>query len=251
MRAAPPALNPATPAAAAHPLATPTRYRSQTAERAFWVEEGQVEGTLPRELEGTLLRNGPGLFEVGGKRIPQPFDGDGLVAMFAFKGGRAFFANRYVRTEGEAACCVCATGGSGSVGLWLATPLLPPTPPCSAAFLREQAEGRMLYRGAFSVGNPAESGLWNRECRVVGAAATCVAVAVGTCDRACTTVVVVPPSQPSTSASRAWPTLAWCTGAARRWRCTSVTCRTSCRPQTCAPRGRRCKCRARPPTLAR
>lgn len=33
-------------------------------------------------------------------QIPQPFDGDGLVAIFAFKGGKAFFANRYVRTEG-------------------------------------------------------------------------------------------------------------------------------------------------------
>lgn len=41
-----------------------------------------------------------GLFEVGGVKIPQPFDGDGLLAIFAFKGGRAFFANRYVRTKG-------------------------------------------------------------------------------------------------------------------------------------------------------
>lgn len=39
-------------------------------------------------------------------QIPQPFDGDGLLAIFAFKGGRAFFANRYVRTEGEAAAIV-------------------------------------------------------------------------------------------------------------------------------------------------
>ncbi len=39
----------------------------------------QVEGTIPPELRGTLLRNGPGLFEVGDKRIAQPFDGDGMV----------------------------------------------------------------------------------------------------------------------------------------------------------------------------
>lgn len=39
----------------------------------------QVEGTIPKDLEGTLLRNGPGLFEVGNKKIAQPFDGDGLV----------------------------------------------------------------------------------------------------------------------------------------------------------------------------
>jgi carotenoid cleavage dioxygenase-like enzyme len=41
----------------------------------------QIEGTLPAELQGTLLRNGPGLFEVGTKRIPQPFDGDGMVSV--------------------------------------------------------------------------------------------------------------------------------------------------------------------------
>lgn len=28
-----------------------------------------VEGSIPAELEGTLLRNGPGLFEVGGKKV--------------------------------------------------------------------------------------------------------------------------------------------------------------------------------------
>ena len=36
-------------------------------------------GTIPRELSGTLLRNGPGLFEVGGQPISQPLDGDGMV----------------------------------------------------------------------------------------------------------------------------------------------------------------------------
>ena len=68
-----------------------------------------------------LLRNGPGLFEVGGMKVPQPFDGDGMIALFAFKDGRAFFANRYVRTAG---------------------------------FVAEQQAQRLLFRGAFSVGNP-------------------------------------------------------------------------------------------------
>lgn len=40
----------------------------------------QVEGVIPPELSGTLLRNGPALFEVGGRRITQPFDGDGMVS---------------------------------------------------------------------------------------------------------------------------------------------------------------------------
>ena len=36
-------------------------------------------GELPKELSGTLLRNGPGLLEIGGKPLTQPLDGDGMV----------------------------------------------------------------------------------------------------------------------------------------------------------------------------
>ena len=38
-----------------------------------------LTGELPKELEGTLLRNGPGLLEIGGKPLTQPLDGDGMV----------------------------------------------------------------------------------------------------------------------------------------------------------------------------
>lgn len=43
-------------------------------------------------------------------QIPQPFDGDGMLATFAFKGGKAFFANRYVRTEGEGSLAAVEAG---------------------------------------------------------------------------------------------------------------------------------------------
>lgn len=85
-------------------------------------------GTIPPELSGTLLRNGPALFEVGSQPIPQPFDGDGMAAQFAFRGGRVFFANRFVRTE---------------------------------AFVKEQQAGKMLFRGAFSTGAPEGQWLFN------------------------------------------------------------------------------------------
>ncbi len=39
----------------------------------------QVEGEIPEGLEGTFYRNGAGLFEIGGQRIKQATDGDGLV----------------------------------------------------------------------------------------------------------------------------------------------------------------------------
>ncbi|KAK9906660.1 hypothetical protein WJX75_005713 [Coccomyxa subellipsoidea] len=87
-----------------------------------------IEGKIPEELKGTLLRNGPGLFEVGGVGISQPLDGDGMVCSFAFKDGRVFFRNRFVRSE---------------------------------AFIAEQQAQKMLYRGAFSVGNPSGGFFFN------------------------------------------------------------------------------------------
>jgi len=78
-------------------------YTSQHEENAFFVEDEWIEGSIPKELQGTLLRNGPAMYEIGGKKIPQPFDGDGMLATFCFPGnGRApFFTNRFVRTKGR------------------------------------------------------------------------------------------------------------------------------------------------------
>ncbi|MFM7577228.1 MAG: carotenoid oxygenase family protein, partial [Microcystaceae cyanobacterium] len=50
-------------------------YTSQTQE---WDTELTItEGNIPQGLKGTLFRNGPGLFEIGGIPIRHPFDGDG------------------------------------------------------------------------------------------------------------------------------------------------------------------------------
>jgi hypothetical protein len=42
---------------------------------------GICAGRIPEELEGTLLRNGPGLFDIGSTAVNQPFDGDGMVQL--------------------------------------------------------------------------------------------------------------------------------------------------------------------------
>jgi all-trans-8'-apo-beta-carotenal 15,15'-oxygenase len=59
-----------------------------------------VEGTLPASLDGTLYRNGPGLFGVAGERYPHWFDGDGAVSAVRLEGGRARGAVRLVQTDG-------------------------------------------------------------------------------------------------------------------------------------------------------
>lgn len=105
-------------------------FQSQFTEHAFYVDQSQIEGELPKDIQGTFIRNGPGIFEIGGQRINQPFDGDGMLASFAFPGeGRPpFFCNRLVRTE---------------------------------AFVKEQQANKMIYRGAFSIGNPSGDGFYN------------------------------------------------------------------------------------------
>ena len=39
----------------------------------------RITGNLPKALNGTLLRNGPGLFERAGRRKRHLLDGDGLI----------------------------------------------------------------------------------------------------------------------------------------------------------------------------
>jgi len=60
----------------------------------------EVEGQLPRELRGTLFRNGPGLLEVYGTPLVHPIDGDGMVCSIKFEDGKAHFRSAYVKTTG-------------------------------------------------------------------------------------------------------------------------------------------------------
>lgn len=58
-----------------------------------------TEGKLPKELVGTLYRNGPGGHEVGGRRYEHWFDGDGLINAFRFADGALEHKGRFVETE--------------------------------------------------------------------------------------------------------------------------------------------------------
>jgi all-trans-8'-apo-beta-carotenal 15,15'-oxygenase len=59
----------------------------------------RVEGALPAALQGTLYRNGPGRFELGGVRKTHLLDGDGMIQAFDFCDGKVRYRNRFVRTE--------------------------------------------------------------------------------------------------------------------------------------------------------
>jgi all-trans-8'-apo-beta-carotenal 15,15'-oxygenase len=94
-------------------------YQSLTQEHNYWIDD--IRGTLPADLEGTLFRNGPGRLDVHGQPLQHPFDGDGMICSFAISQGRAYFRNRFVRTQG---------------------------------FVEEEAAGRVLYRGTFGTQKP-------------------------------------------------------------------------------------------------
>lgn len=57
-------------------------YQSQPNEYEYFIED--IEGKVPEELQGTLFRNGPGLFDVQGTPLQHPFDGDGMVCAISF-----------------------------------------------------------------------------------------------------------------------------------------------------------------------
>ncbi|MEM7795254.1 MAG: carotenoid oxygenase family protein [Cyanobacteria bacterium P01_C01_bin.118] len=94
-------------------------YRSQPNEYAY--EINNIDGTIPADLEGTLFRNGPGLLDVAGHPVHHPFDGDGMIASISISQGKAYFRNRFVRTEG---------------------------------YVKEQTAGKPLYRGVFGSQKP-------------------------------------------------------------------------------------------------
>ena len=60
----------------------------------------EIEGEIPRELEGTLYRNGPNpQFPPRGGEAYHWFDGDGMIHAISIAGGTAKYRNRWVRTR--------------------------------------------------------------------------------------------------------------------------------------------------------
>ena len=68
--------------------------------REHGFEPLHIEGSVPRDLRGTLYRNGPSLFSGHGRRVGHWFDGDGAVSGVRFDSGRAQGGVRVVQSEG-------------------------------------------------------------------------------------------------------------------------------------------------------
>jgi len=61
--------------------------------------ELRVEGDLPTWLDGSLIRNGPALFEAEGNGVDHWFDGLAMLHRFSFDDGAVSYRNRFLRTE--------------------------------------------------------------------------------------------------------------------------------------------------------
>lgn len=74
--------------------------RLRSLPRPHGFEPLRVEGRLPDDLQGTLFRAGPGLYERFGKAIAHPFEADGAITAVRFAEGKALGASRIVESAG-------------------------------------------------------------------------------------------------------------------------------------------------------
>ena len=88
----------------------------------------EIEGEIPRELHGTLYRNGPSQHVApdAGFDAMHLFDGDGMIHAFHFENGRVRARNRFVRNDG---------------------------------FVQEEREGRYCWNGVGVAANPPLDGM--------------------------------------------------------------------------------------------
>ena len=72
-------------------------FETLDAEREL--DDLRVEGTMPPWLQGSLLRIGPGRYEVGDRTVNHWFDGFSMLHRFGFADGRVSYGNRFLQTR--------------------------------------------------------------------------------------------------------------------------------------------------------
>ena len=56
-------------------------------------------GSLPSWLNGRLIRNGPGLFEIGDTKLNHWFDGMALLHSFTIQSGKVTYTSKFLRSD--------------------------------------------------------------------------------------------------------------------------------------------------------
>lgn len=58
-----------------------------------------MTGKIPDWLEGTLIRNGSGIYQIGETEMYHLFDGLSVLHKFEIGGGKATYQNRILRSD--------------------------------------------------------------------------------------------------------------------------------------------------------
>ncbi|XP_076143131.1 beta,beta-carotene 15,15'-dioxygenase [Alosa pseudoharengus] len=61
--------------------------------------KAKISGTVPDWLQGTLVRNGPGMFSVGDTAYKHWFDGMSLLHSFTFKDGDVYYRSKFLKSD--------------------------------------------------------------------------------------------------------------------------------------------------------
>nr|AAG15381.1 beta, beta-carotene 15,15'-dioxygenase [Mus musculus] len=61
--------------------------------------QAKVTGSIPAWLQGTLLRNGPGMHTVGESKYNHWFDGLALLHSFSIRDGEVFYRSKYLQSD--------------------------------------------------------------------------------------------------------------------------------------------------------
>ena len=72
-------------------------------DQEIQIAELPVDGKMPSWLNGNLIFNGPGKFEVDDQKFEHWFDGLAMLRRFTFAHGKVSFANRFIRSRGYGA----------------------------------------------------------------------------------------------------------------------------------------------------
>jgi beta,beta-carotene 9',10'-dioxygenase len=75
------------------------QYGINTNQQAYSMQNIPVSGKIPEWLEGNYIRNGPGMFNLNGRRVNHWFDAMGALHSFNIRNGKVDYVSRYIECE--------------------------------------------------------------------------------------------------------------------------------------------------------
>lgn len=74
-------------------------WQGKDEEWDYQLSAANIEGELPKDLSGTLFRNGPGNHQIYRRTLKHPLDGDGYIVKLTFQEQQVHLQSRFVATR--------------------------------------------------------------------------------------------------------------------------------------------------------